>query len=65
MSGVGQCWDNAPVESFFGSLKRELRPNEVFATRDQARAEIFEYLERVLQPRPLTLLSGVLVPGGV
>jgi putative transposase len=45
MSGVGQCWDNAPVESFFGSLKRELCPDEVFATRDQARAEIFEYLE--------------------
>ena len=45
MSGVGQCWDNAPVESFFGSLKRELRPGEVFATPDHARAEIFEYLE--------------------
>jgi transposase InsO family protein len=46
MSEVGQCWDNAPVESFFGSLKREIRPSgEVFATRDQARAEIFEYIE--------------------
>ena len=44
MSGVGQCWDNAPVESFFGSLKRELDV-EVFATRGQARAAIFEYLE--------------------
>src|SRR3954451_21869838 len=44
MSGVGQCWDNAPVESFFGSLKRELGV-EVLATRAQARAEIFEYLE--------------------
>ena len=44
MSGVGQCWDNAPVESFFGSLKRELGV-ETFATREQARAEIFEYLE--------------------
>ena len=44
MSGVGQCWDNAPVESFFGSLKRELGV-ESFATREQARAEIFEYLE--------------------
>jgi putative transposase len=44
MSGVGQCWDNAPVESFFGSLKRELGV-ELFATRDQARATIFEYLE--------------------
>ena len=45
MSGVGQCWDNAPVESFFGRLKCELEPSEMFATRDQARAEIFEYLE--------------------
>jgi putative transposase len=45
MSEVGQCWDNAPVESFFGSLKRELAPDELFATRDRARAELFEYLE--------------------
>ena len=45
MSGVGQCWDKAAVESFFGSLKRELRPGELFPTRGQARAEIFEYLE--------------------
>jgi len=44
MSGVGQCWDNAPVESFFGRLKCELEA-EVFATRDQARAVLFEYLE--------------------
>ena len=44
MSGVGQCWDNAPVESFFGRLKCELGV-EVFATRDQARAVVFEYLE--------------------
>jgi transposase InsO family protein len=45
MSGVGQCWDNAPVESFFGRLKCELAPDEVFTTRDQARAVVFEYLE--------------------
>ena len=44
MSEVAQCWDNAPVESFFGRLKTELAP-AVFATRDQARAELFEYLE--------------------
>lgn len=44
MSGVGQCWDNAPVESFFGSLKRELGV-EIFGDRGQARAAIFEYLE--------------------
>src|SRR5581483_9635608 len=45
MSGVGQCWDNAPVESFFGRLKCEIEPDGMFATRDQARAVIFEYLE--------------------
>ena len=45
MSGVGQCWDNAPMESFFGRLKCEVAPGRMFATRDQARAELFEYLE--------------------
>ncbi len=45
MSGVGQCWDNAPVESFFGRLKCEVASGEMLATRAQARAEIFEYLE--------------------
>jgi transposase InsO family protein len=45
MSGIGQCWDNAPVESFFGRLKCEVGSSQMFATRDQARAEIFEYLE--------------------
>jgi len=45
MSEVGQCWDNAPVESFFGRLKCELAPDRMFATRDQARAALFEYLE--------------------
>lgn len=45
MSEVGQCWDNAPVESFFGRLKCETEPDGIFATRDQARAELFEYLE--------------------
>ena len=37
--------DNAPVESFFGRLKCELAPDGVFATRDQARAALFDYLE--------------------
>jgi transposase InsO family protein len=45
MSGVGQCWDNAVVESTFGSLKRELVHHEGYATRDEARASLFEYIE--------------------
>ncbi|MBX9583618.1 MAG: integrase core domain-containing protein, partial [Gemmataceae bacterium] len=45
MSGVGRCWDNAPVESFSGSPKPELAPGAAPAARDPARAAIFEYLE--------------------
>lgn len=45
MSGVGQCWDNAPMESFFASLKKELVHHEDYATREQAKASIFEYIE--------------------
>jgi putative transposase len=41
-SGVAQCWDNAPVESFFASLKRELVHDETYTTRAQARASLFE-----------------------
>ena len=45
MSRRGNCWDNAPMESFFASLKKELVYAEDYATRDQARASLFEYIE--------------------
>ena len=45
MSRRGNCWDNAPVESFFGTLKQELVNRCRFATRLQARQEVFEYIE--------------------
>ena len=45
MSRVAQCWDNAPVESFFASLKRELVHDEQYTTREQAKASIFEYVD--------------------
>lgn len=45
MSGRGNCYDNAVVESFFGLLKRE-RVNRVrYRTRDEARADVFDYIE--------------------
>jgi transposase InsO family protein len=44
MSRKGDCWDNAVVESFFATLKTELLDQEVFCTRAQARAAIFEYI---------------------
>jgi transposase InsO family protein len=45
MSRKGDCWDNAPCESFFGTLKQELVYQERFATREEAKAKIFEYIE--------------------
>ena len=45
MSRRGNCWDNAPMESFFASLKKELVHDEDYATREQATASIFEYIE--------------------
>jgi len=45
MSEVGQCWDNAPAESFFASLKKELVHDEDYQTRAEAAASIFEYIE--------------------
>jgi putative transposase len=45
MSRRGNCWDNAPMESFFASLKKELIHAEDYATREEARASIFEYIE--------------------
>ena len=45
MSGRGDCWDNAVMESFWGTLKTELVNHENYETREQARASIFEYIE--------------------
>ena len=45
MSGRGNCWDNAVVESFFGTLKRELIHRRAWPTRQAAAAAIHEYIE--------------------
>ncbi len=45
MSRKGDCWDNAPMESFFATLKKELIHQRRFRTREEARREIFEYIE--------------------
>ena len=45
MSRKGNCWDNAPAESFFSTLKREAITDDGFATRDQARAALFDWIE--------------------
>jgi putative transposase len=45
MSRLGNCGDNAVVESFFATLKTELVHHRQFQTRQEAKTEIFEYLE--------------------
>ena len=45
MSRKGNCWDNAPMESFFATLKKELVHHENYATHAQARQSLFEYIE--------------------
>jgi putative transposase len=45
MSRRANCWDNAPMESFFASLKKELVHDEDYATRGEARSSLFEYIE--------------------
>jgi transposase InsO family protein len=45
MSRRGNCWDDAPVESFFATLKKELVHREKYQTREQAKASVFSYIE--------------------
>lgn len=63
MSRRGDCWDNAPMESFFASLKKELIHHENYQTRAEARASVFEYIEvfynRVRRHSALGYLSPV------
>ena len=44
-SRKGICWDNAPMESFFGTLKTECLHHYRFKTRESAKRVIFEYIE--------------------
>ena len=51
MSRSGNVWDNAVMESFFSSLKTERVTGKVYRTRDEARADVFDYIERFYNPR--------------
>lgn len=45
MSGTGNCYDNAPAESFFATVKLEALPEGVFASRREAQTALFDYIE--------------------
>lgn len=50
MSRSGNVWDNSAMESFFSSLKTERLARKTFRTRDEIRAEVFDYIERFYNP---------------
>ena len=50
MSDVGHCGDNAAAEGFFGKLKRERIHRRRYLTLDEARADVFDYIERFHNP---------------
>jgi len=62
MNGVGNWYDNAPMESFFGSLKSERVNHQLYRTRDEARADIFYYIEAFYNRRRLHSSLGYLSP---
>lgn len=51
MSRSGNCWDNAAMESFFSSLKTERTARKTYRTRDEARADVFDYIECFYNPK--------------
>jgi putative transposase len=62
MSRSGNVWDNAAMESFFSSLKTERTAAKVYRTRDDAKADVFDYIERFHNPRRRHSTLGHLSP---
>lgn len=50
MSRAGEVWDNSAMESFFSSMKTERISRKTYRTREQARADVFDYIERFYNP---------------
>ena len=62
MSRSGNVWDNAAMESFFSSLKTERTARKVYRTRAQAKADVFDYIERFYNPKRRHSTLGYLSP---
>lgn len=62
MSRKGNCWDNAVMERFFGSLKSECINNKKYSTRDQAKADIIDYIEMFYNSKRLHSTLGYMSP---
>lgn len=62
MSRAGNCWDNAATESFFSSLKTERTARKTYRTRDEAKADVFDYVERWYNPQRRHSTLGYISP---
>ena len=62
MSRSGNVWDNAAMESFFSSLKTERTARKTYRSRDQAKADVFDYIERFYNPKRRHSTIGYLSP---
>jgi putative transposase len=62
MSRSGNVWDNAAMESFFSSLKTERTARKVYRSRADAKADVFDYIERFYNPRRRHSTLGYLSP---
>lgn len=51
MSRIGNCHDNAVAESFFATLKKRVTRKKIFSTRDEAKTEIFNFIEMFYNPK--------------
>ena len=62
MSRRGNCHDNAVAESFFNLLKRERIRQRIYKTRDDARKDVFDYIEMFYNPIRKHVRNGMLSP---
>jgi putative transposase len=62
MSRSGNVWDNAAMESFFSSLKTERTGPKTYRSRDEAKADVFDYIERFYNPKRRHSTIGYLSP---
>ena len=62
MSRRGNCHDNAVAENFFSLLKRERIRRKTYRTRDEARSDVFDYIEMFYNPKRKHANNGMLSP---
>jgi putative transposase len=62
MSRKANCWDNAPMESFFGTLKTELVHQHQYPDRDAARRDLFAYIEGYYNRQLIHSAIGYITP---